>query len=111
MTADSLRLGFGSRVVFDLFCDGKVQPAADFMKIGILSVEKKNWNEGPKYSAPVFRFRLHPRSGNAKFPAGKYPIGRVAKVEGNINDIVIEGLDDCPNHALSVEDGTLYLSW
>ena len=105
ITTDSLKLGFGSKVQFDLFSDGI---AADNVNANTLVVEKKNWENGPKYLAPVFVFTAHKADGDAKLAEGKYLLGEIGKIDGSIDDIIIEGLDDY-KHALSYEDGKLYV--
>ena len=56
---DSLYLGFGSRIVFDLFGGNDADTASDLVKAKVLSIEKKDWKNAPRYSAPVFQFSLH----------------------------------------------------
>lgn len=108
--ADSLNLGFGSRVMFDLFEGKDGKSASDFVKAGVLAIERKDWSNGPKYSAPIFQFRAHTQRGKDKLDAGKYLIGRISKIDGNIDDVIIEGLDDYPTHKLSIEGEKLYLN-
>lgn len=108
ITTDSLNLGFGAIVEIDLFSDGQ---QTDQINANILKVEKKVWPNGggPVYDTPVFRFKAHAADGTSKIADGDYVIGNIAKVEGNISDIVIEGMS---NHktSLSVNDGKLVLS-
>ena len=105
LTADSLILCFGSRIVFDLFSEGF---GADVVKAKVLTVEKKNWEYGPKYDNPVFQFVLHPAEGEETIADGKYLIGEVGQLEGSLEDIDFEGLDN-QKHQLTLEDGKLYI--
>ena len=95
MGVDTLKLGFGSVLELDLFskkedfdhnvCDG----------IGAwkLVIETKDWENGPKYKAPVFRFVTNLEDGQTSMPEGKYEILQANEFVGNLEDVVIEGLD------------------
>lgn len=108
ITTDSLNLGFGAIVEIDLFSDGQ---QADQINANVLKVEKKVWPNGggPVYDTPVFRFKAHAADGTSKIADGDYVIGTIAKVEGNISDIVIEGMSSHKT-SLAVNDGKLVLS-
>ncbi|MBQ8486527.1 MAG: autotransporter-associated beta strand repeat-containing protein [Prevotella sp.] len=98
ITASTLNLGFGSRIVFDV-------NGTDIDKVNAttLVVETKTWNNGPKYKTPVFEFK------NASALAdGKFEIGTVNTVEGSVADILIEGISG-KRFELQHEDGKLYL--
>ncbi len=107
MTIRTLNLGFGAKVVFDLGIN-KDDPH-DQLNVTELSVEKKDGSEwttyGPEYLAPVFSFQV------AGTPTGgKYPIGSVTRVtNGELSDIIIEGIDESLNPRLLIENETLYL--
>ena len=105
VSADSIGLGFGSRIVFDIYNDGL---KADLIKSGKLSIEKKNWNYGPKYLTPVFEFVTHfdNQEGVAE---GRYFIGEIGQVIGDLSDIKIEGIINTKKSVLVYEDGKLYL--
>ncbi len=103
---DSLKLGFGSRVQIDLFGEGI---SADNVNAKTLVVEKKDWENGPQYLAPVFVFVPHAADGATILADGKYLIGEIGKVEGSLDDIVLEGVD-AYKHSLVYEDGKLYVS-
>ena len=105
ITADSLLLGFGSRVEIDLFSDGL---QADKVNASVLKIEKKVWNNGPQYNTPVIYLVSHSAAGSSKLTAGKYLIGEVGKIEGNIADVILEGLT-YQKSALTYEDGKLYI--
>ena len=108
ITTDSLNLGFGAIVEIDLFSDGL---KADQINANVLKVEKKLWPNGcgPVYDTPVFRFKSHSADGMSVIASGDYVLGSIAKVEGNLSDIVIEGLTD-QKTSLSVNEGKLVLS-
>ena len=101
ITTDSLLLGFGARVVFDLYGDF----AADQMNTQLLTIETKDWKYGPEYLTPVFEFANHVDD----LAAGRYLLGNCGNVEGELSDIRIEGLGSKKKTALVAEDGKLYL--
>ena len=106
LTTDSLLLGFGSRVVFDLFSDGA---AADKVKANVLKIEKKNWKNGPRYDAPIFKFVSHAAGGQSKLAEGKYLLCEAAVLDGDVANVTIEGLN-AQKGVLSYEDGKLYIT-
>ena len=99
VTVGELVLGFGSRIVFDMN-DGE----NDKINVTTLVVEKKQWPKGggPSYDTPVFCIQGNPA-------AGKYQLGEVVTLTGNVSDIVIEGLNG-KKATLSHEGGKLYLT-
>lgn len=99
LTTDSLALGFGARIVFDVATTG-----SDELIARALSIEKKDWKNGPTYSAPIFEFIC----SEGKLAAGKYQIAEIEKTNGSIEDIIIEGLDG-QKKSLVYEEGKLYL--
>ena len=101
VTTDTLKLGMGARVVLDIYSD----ITADNVNAKVMSIVKKDWKHGPQYLTPVFEFVNHAD----ELTEGKYLLGEVEKVEGNIDDIRIEGLDTKKKSALVIEDGKLYL--
>lgn len=90
MTVSDLKLNFGSRVCFDLFAESN---AADKIIATALTIEKKDWANGPQYSTPVFEFNGHHAADESMLPAGDYVIGEIGTINGNIEDLVIEGLN------------------
>ncbi len=102
ITVSTLTLGFGSRVVLDAYNpgDGFVFSQFNAQK---LVIDTRDWENGPKYKAPVIQFAV---SGD--IVAGRYLLGTIAEVVGDIDDIVLEGIGD-KRHFLSLEDGQLYL--
>ncbi len=110
ITTDSLSLGFGSRMVIDLYSDGL---NADKVNTKYLKVEKKTgtaWTTaGPKYLAPVIELVGHTADGATEMAPGKYIIGEVSdKVDGDVKDIILEGLATTKKY-LYVENGKLVL--
>ena len=105
ITTDSLMLGFGARVIFDIYND---QLQSDQIVAKLLSIEKKNWQYGPKYLTPVFEFSSHGAEGED--PAtGSYLLGTVETLQGSLDDIRIEGLGTKMKAKLELTDGKLYL--
>ena len=103
---DTLALGFGSRIVFD------VEVArADCVKANVLKIEKKDWQYRPKYSTPVFEVcRLVLPTVEVPYELeGKYLLVDANKIEGSVDDIVLEGLDGL-KASLIQEDGKIYLN-
>ncbi len=106
VTISDLNLGFGSRVCLDLFADGL---KADALNTSNITVEKKNWSNGPQYSTPVFAFTPHYAAGQTTLPEGDYVLGSAGKVTGNLADVVVEGLNG-QKATLAVKDGKLVLT-
>ncbi len=102
ITTDSLLLGFGSRVVFDIYGD----LSSDQVNARVLTIETKDWHHGPEYLTPVFEFVNH----GEELTPGKYLIGSAEAITGNLDDIRIERLGTKKKSALSVENGNVYLT-
>ncbi len=100
ITTDSLNLHFGSRVAFKLYADG----TRDKLTANTLTLEKKDWTDGPEYLAPRFSFSFP----EGKVKAGTYTIANVGKVVGDLGSVVIEGLE---GHKASLvnDNGTIKL--
>ena len=98
INASTVKLGFGSRIVFDV--DGE---NADQFNATSLMVEKKVWPNGggPAYDAPVFQIKGNPA-------AGTYVLGTIQEIEGNVANIVVEGLTG-KKATLSYENSQLVL--
>ena len=105
ITTDTLAMGFGSRVIFDIYNDGL---QADQVNTKLLSIEKKGWTYGPKYLTPIFEFVCHTDEG-ADPAAGKYLLGTVETLKGSLGDLRIEGIGTKLKSELVIEDGKLYL--
>ena len=99
---DSLALGIGARVVFDI----NEQGISDQMHVRALSLEKKTWKNGPKYLNPVFEIR----SSKGLIESGTYVLGSVESVTaGSIGNIIIEGVFS-GKHTITLDDGQLLLT-
>ena len=106
VATDSLKLGFGSRLKVDLYGDGI---KADQISTAKLIVETKDWKYGPEYKQPVIEFNCHLASGDEKLTVGKYNLGTVGAIDGDIANIKIEGIAKV-KASLAVEDGSLILN-
>jgi len=106
VATDSLKLGFGSRLKVDLYGDGI---KADQISTAKLIVETKDWKYGPEYKQPVIEFYCHLASGEEKLTIGKYNLGTVGAIDGDIANIKIEGIAKV-KASLAVEDGSLILN-
>ncbi|MBQ9357898.1 MAG: autotransporter-associated beta strand repeat-containing protein [Prevotella sp.] len=102
VTASTLQLGFGSRVVFDIVSSGSTV-AIDQLNATAITIDTKNWEYGPKYKTPIFEFR-----NGALLEAGRYQIGTAATIEGGIGNILVEGISG-KRFELLHEDGKLLL--
>ena len=102
VTADSLILNFGSVVEINLGSS----LTADKINVNVLKIEKKVWpnGNGPEYDTPVMRL-----SSIGTVSAGKYDLGAINTVDGDINNIAIEGFNKMKK-TLSVENKELYLT-
>ena len=97
LTTSSLELGFGARVIFDV--NGN---EIDKISATKMSIEKKDWKNGPEYSAPVFVFTSQPA-------AGTYTLVETNELNGNLSDITIEGLGG-KKYEIAYADGKISLS-
>lgn len=104
-TADSLILNFGSRMVLDIFSEGN---SADLVKARVLKIEKKVWENGPRYSTPILQFVPNNAAGETLPAGGRYLIAEVEKIDGSVADLVIEGVNGMKS-SLAYESGKLYL--
>ena len=102
ISTDSLLLGFGSRIIIDVNTDF----TADQINTQVLTIEKKDWQYGPQYLMPVFQFN---KLDEGDFQEGRFLLGQVEKLTGNLTDIKLMGLDASKKNYLSLEEGKLYL--
>ncbi len=102
ITTGTLTLGFGSRIIFDIYDD----LSADQIITNILSIETKTWKYGPKYLTPVFQFVSHSDGDPA---IGRYLIGKATSVNGSLSDIRIEGITTKLKATLTIEEDNIYL--
>jgi len=105
VTTGELALGFGAIVELDAFADGTI----DGINASKLIVEKKDWTNGPEYLQPVVKIAIHPADGEETVPQGRYLIGEIAGIEGDLSDIIMLGTEDMKKE-LVYEDGKLYLN-
>jgi len=104
-TVGTLALGFGSRVILDIYNDGL---KADQLNATSLSIETKNWNYGPDYLMPVIEFVPH-LGAELEIAEGEYLLGEIGTITGNLKQIKIEGVSTNKKSYLKHEDGKLYL--
>lgn len=97
ISASSIELGFGARVIIDV--NGK---EIDRLVADKISIEKKVWDNGPEYSAPVLEFTSKPA-------AGTYVIAETANLTGNLSDIHVEGLSG-KKYELAYADGKVTIT-
>jgi autotransporter-associated beta strand protein len=97
---DTLKLGFGSVLELDLINPKEESDhledhgyLSDNIGVWKLVIEKKDWQYGPEYKAPVLRFISNLDEGDTSIPAGKYEILQANEIVGDVEDLVIEGLD------------------
>lgn len=110
MTADTLNLGFGARLVVNLTSEGF---QADKINTQLITVEKKTgtaWEKyGPKYLTPVLEVVGHPATGETLLAPGDYDLGAAQAVTGSLSDIKIEGITG-QKSTLAIKDGRLVLT-
>lgn len=91
---DTLSLGFGSRLSIDLFSK---DTQADVIKAKVVKLECKTssvWKQyGPEYLAPVIELTGHLAEGEQLLTPGKYVIAEISELEGDVADLIIEGLN------------------
>ncbi len=101
LTTTTLTLNHGARLLLDVNSD----LTADKVNTTTLTINKKTgskWEEyGPKYLKPVIEI-----VPNGALPDGAYDLGAIGTLNGNISDIVLEGIS---NASLTYELGHLYL--
>ena len=110
MATDSMMLGFGSRLKMDIYsANDAADVKTDQIETAKLVVEKKDWKYGPEYKQPVIEFNCHFNAGEDKLATGKYYLGTVNAVAGDIANIKIEGISKV-KAVLAIEDGKLVLN-
>lgn len=105
ITTTTYTMGFGSRLVLDLYADGLKADQVIANKLTIeTKISEKVWMDyGPQYLQPVLEVVEHCKDGAKTLEPGDYIIGQVSEVVGNLNDIKIEGVTD-HRVTLSVND-------
>lgn len=105
--SDSLMLGFGSRIVFDIYAEGM---DADRITTRVLNIETRltgNWlTYGPRYLAPVIEIVNH----GDDIADGSYLLfDGVETLGGQLGDIIIEGLGTSKKSSLRQDGDKIYL--
>ena len=110
VTTDSLMLGFGSRLKLNAYSDGL---KIDQINAKLLNIDAKTttvWQQwGPQYLTPVVEIVVHGEGGSSQLTPGRYLIGEMETVKGDIKNLKIEGIAS-QKAQLQLEDGKLYLS-
>ena len=103
VTVSTLTLNYGARVVLDVNSTNDATKN-DQLTIGTLVINTKNWENGPQYSSPVLQI-------NAKknLAGGRYPLGTVNTVTGDLSNWVIECSKAPADSYLELDGTTLYL--
>ena len=96
ITTTTYTMGFGSRLVLDLFADGLQadQVIANKLVIETKLTDKVWMDYGPQYLQPVLEVVEHCKDGASNLEPGNYIIGKIDEVSGSLNDIKIEGVTD-----------------
>ena len=102
ITTDTLMLGFGARLILDLYED----LTADQINTKVMGIETKNWTYGPQYLMPVIEIAYQ---SEGEITPGKYKVGEASTINGNIADLRIEGVPATMKATLVKEDNTLYI--
>ena len=110
VNTDSLMLGFGARLKLNAYSDGM---KIDQVNAKLLNIQTKSgsvWeNYGPKYLTPVLEVVVHGLDNSSQLTPGKYFIGEIGNVSGDISKIKIEGISS-QKAQLLLEEGKLYLN-
>ena len=99
LTTTTLALGFGSRIVLDVNNDG----TADQVTTTKLTIEKKDWQYGPQYDAPVLQIV------QSDLAPGNYVLMNITQLEGSISDVIVEGMSG-KKYTLTFENGKVMLN-
>ena len=110
VNTDSLMLGFGARLKLNAYSDGM---KIDQVNAKLLNIQTKSgsvWESyGPKYLTPVLEVVVHGLDNSSQLTPGKYFIGEIENVSGDISKIKIEGISS-QKAQLLLEEGKLYLN-
>ena len=107
LSVDELSLGFGARMVFDLFGE---DGTSDFLKVKTLKIERKTgiWvKAGPQYIMPVIEVIDHVGT-DGKMKPGKYVLAEVDSLVGKVENLIVEGMTTTRKE-FYMEDGKLVL--
>ena len=104
VTITDLKLNYGARVVFDLNSTDASQN--DQLNLSTLTIDTRDWENGPQYNAPVFQFNCR-----TSLADGIYPIGTLESFEGDLSRVIIEGVTSSngSSYFLAQKDGKLCL--
>lgn len=103
---DTLLLNYGARIAVDIFGENM---SADVVKARVLTIEKKTFRYGPAYQAPVIALNCHYANGEEKMPFGRYLLFEVEKIDGNLSNLIVEGLTS-QKFSFVEENGKVYLN-
>ena len=107
MKVGTLTLNMGAVLALDVYSEDNTNDIVDIQKLVIN--HHKDWEYGPARLTPVIKINAHLVEGQIILPEGKYLIGKLGEVEGELSDITIEGLNGAKGY-LSLEDGNLYFN-
>ena len=102
VTVSTLTLNYGARVVLDV---NSMNDATqnDQLTIGTLVINTKSWENGPQYSAPILQI-----NATKNLTGGRYPLGTVNSVTGDLSKWVIECSKAPADSYLELDGTTLY---
>lgn len=107
LTVDELSLGFGSRLVVDVYSDGF---KADVVKAKKIVIERKTgtaWTQGgPEFLMPIVELKPHLAEGEQKLAVGKYIIAEADEFVGSTDDLILKGAETQKKNVY-IEDGRL----
>ena len=103
VTVSTLTLNYGARVVLDVNSTSDATKN-DQLTIGTLVINTKSWENGPQYSAPILQI-----NATKNLTGGRYPLGTVNSVTGDLSKWVIECSKAPADSYLELDGTTLYL--
>ena len=103
VTVSTLTLNYGARVVLDVNSTNDATQN-DQLTIGTLVINTKSWENGPQYSAPILQI-----NATKNLAGGRYPLGTVNSVTGDLSNWVIECSKAPADSYLELDGTTLYL--
>lgn len=102
VTVSMLTLNYGARVVLDVNSTSDATKN-DQLTIGTLVINTKSWENGPQYSSPVLQI-----NATKNLTGGRYPLGTVNSVTGDLSNWVIECSKAPADSYLELDGTTLY---
>lgn len=103
---DSLIMNFGAIAEFDIYAEDQSSDKIIINKTLVLNTT--NRSDAPQYNRPVFRFVTHCKTGETTMSPGKYELMDVADINGDVTNVVIEGLDGLRCH-IETDESHVYL--